>query len=306
LSGQVKDIKPDLIHAMRIPFEGMLAASLNPSCPLIVSVWGNDFTLHASASPWMASLTRRTLFRADGLHVDCHRDQRLALEWDYPQDRPLIVLPGAGGIKRDVFYPLTEVESAQGGRMADIVSGIPEAAQVVVNPRGFRAYVRNDTFFRAVPLILQERPETYFLCPTMEGENRAEAWLEAYKIRHAVQLLPRLSPEEMAFVFRRAQVAVSPSEHDGTPNTLLEAMACGSFPVAGDLESVREWIDDGVNGILIDPDHEDSLAKAVLKALEDSDLRRRASAHNLKLIQERADYDRVMLEAETFYSSLIP
>ena len=305
LRDQVEDLEPDLIHAMRIPFEGMLAATINPSAPLIVSVWGNDFTLHAPASPWMGNLTRRTLFRADALHVDCHRDQRLALDWGYPQDQPLVVLPGAGGIKRDVFYHPSEVKSAQGERILDIVNGVPETAPVVVNPRGFRAYIRNDTFFKAIPLILQEKPETYFLCPTMAGEKQAEAWLEEYRIGHAVRLLPRLSPEEMAFVFRRAQVTVSPSEHDGTPNTLLEAMACGSFPVAGDIESIREWIDDGENGILIDPDQHEVLATAVLQALDDTDLRQRASAHNLRTIQERADYDKVMLEAEAFYSSLM-
>ena len=33
--------------------------------------------------------------------------------------------------------------------------------------------------------------------------------------------------------------------HDGTPNTLLEGMACGCLPVAGDLDSIREWLKPG-------------------------------------------------------------
>lgn len=44
----------------------------------------------------------------------------------------------------------------------------------------------------------------------------------------------------MAYLFRLADVTVSLSEDDGTPNTLLEAVACGCFPIAGDIESVRE------------------------------------------------------------------
>ena len=43
-------------------------------------------------------------------------------------------------------------------------------------------------------------------------------------------------------------MTVSPSTHDGTPNTLLEGMACGSFPIVGDLESLREWIEPGLTG----------------------------------------------------------
>jgi len=38
----IQQIQPDLIHAMRIPYEGMLAADAYMGIPLIVSVWGND------------------------------------------------------------------------------------------------------------------------------------------------------------------------------------------------------------------------------------------------------------------------
>ena len=49
----IEQIRPDLIHAMRIPYEGMLAALAvqrirnEKKVPLLTSVWGNDFTLHA-------------------------------------------------------------------------------------------------------------------------------------------------------------------------------------------------------------------------------------------------------------------
>jgi glycosyltransferase involved in cell wall biosynthesis len=109
----------------------------------------------------------------------------------------------------------------------------------------------------------------------------------------------------MAELFRRCQVAVSPSTHDGTPNTLLEAMACGCFPVAGDIESLREWIDPGENGLLVDPQNAHFLAEAILQALRDADLRLRAREHNTRLVAERAEYRQVMGEAEKFNIRLI-
>jgi glycosyltransferase involved in cell wall biosynthesis len=301
----LESIRPDLVHAMRIPFEGMVAAAASPAAPLVVSVWGNDFTLHAPTSPGMRFLTRRTLHRADALHVDCFRDQRLAREWDFPEDRPLIVLPGAGGVRMELFHPLGDAwESRESAGMAE-ADRASEERMVVVNPRGFRAYVRNDTFFKAIPLILNKYPGTIFLCPAMAGERRARAWLRKLDIQHAVRLLPKLTPLEMAMVFRRAQITVSPSEHDGTPNTLLEAMACGSFPIAGDLESIREWIEDGVNGLLIDPDNAEALATAVLKAIAEPQLRNAAALQNGRIISQRAAYQAVMAEVETFYSHLM-
>ena len=41
----------------------------------------------------------------------------------------------------------------------------------------------------------------------------------------------------MAALFRQAQVMLSITTHDGTPNTLLEGLASGCFPIAGDIES---------------------------------------------------------------------
>ncbi|MDD5467962.1 MAG: glycosyltransferase family 4 protein [Anaerolineales bacterium] len=283
-------LQPDLVHAMRIPFEGILAALANPDAPLLLSVWGNDFTLHARANPWLAHLTRRCLSRAQALHTDCQRDQRLASAWGFPPDRPAIVLPGAGGVHLGRFYP------AEGSR---------EEAPLVIQPRGVRAYVRNDTFFRAIPLVLRAHPATRFLCPAMAGEKAPAEWLERLGIGGAVELLPRQDAQGMAALFRRAQVAVSITTHDGTPNTLLEAMACGCFPIAGDIETLREWIVPGANGLLVEPGDPEALARAILLALETPGLRRAARETNLRLVGERADYTAVMPQAEDFYRQLI-
>src|SRR3972149_6953207 len=93
----IDQVRPDLVHALRIPLEGMLAAASRPTAPLLLSVWGNDFTLHAAASPLMARGTRLALRRAAGLHVDCRRDLRLAGEGGYPAGRAPSVGPGTGG-----------------------------------------------------------------------------------------------------------------------------------------------------------------------------------------------------------------
>lgn len=297
----IAEIKPDLVHAMRIPFEGLLAAQAlsGVPIPLLISVWGNDFTLFAKSFPLIARMTRRVLQRADALHPDCSRDLRLAREWGFDSTKPAAVLPGNGGIQTDIFQP-----GPADGRLA-AQWNIPAGTSVVVNPRGFRGYVRNDTFFQAIPLVLAQRADAVFLGLAMQGSAIAEQWIEQLQIRHAIRLLPSVPRQEMVDLFRLANVTVSPSEHDGTPNTLLEAMACGSFPVGGDIESIRELIEDGVNGLLCDPASPASLAQAIVRALDDEDLRRRAAIQNWALIAERADYCKVMIKAEEFYKQII-
>jgi len=287
----IEDLQPEVIHALRIPYEGMLAALAlrdEPRWPLLISVWGNDFTLHARATPWMAILTRRALRRANALHADCQRDLQLAHQWGFAPPKPAIVLPGGGGVQSEVFYPATTAAES------------PPVWQVI-NPRGLRAYVRNDTFFRAIPLVLARKPNVHFLCPAMAEATQARRWVEKLNLAAAVDLLPSQSRAQMADLFRQAQVAVSPTTHDGTPNTLLEAMACGCFPIAGDIASLREWITPGENGLLVNPGDPQALAEAILQALEQPELRARARAINARLVAERADYQRVMSQAEAFY-----
>jgi glycosyltransferase involved in cell wall biosynthesis len=289
----IKEVQPDLVHALRVPYEGMLAASalqgLVSRPPLLVSIWGNDFTLHAPSSPLMGYYTRKTMKAARALHADCARDVRLARVWGLGVDQPTLVSPGNGGIRSDVFY-----------QPKDFVK-----EPVILNPRGFRAYVKNEAFFKSIPLVLEKRSDARFVFSSMQGEPQALQWMKDLKIEDAVQLNPPLSHAQMGDVFRAAQVVVSPSVHDGTPNSLLEGMACGCFPVAGDLESIREWITHGQNGLLVDPNNPQAIADAILIALEREDLRHEAAGLNAKIISARGEYTQNMKLAGEFYELAI-
>jgi glycosyltransferase involved in cell wall biosynthesis len=281
--------KPDIVHAMRIPFEAMLAADAYGIAPLVTSAWGNDFTLHASSTALMRHYTEWTLEVSDALHADCHRDIRLGRTWGFGTDKPTLVVPGGGGVRTEVFFP----------------GDAPAAGATVINARGARVYVRNDVFFEAIPRVLARRPDAQFVCVALEGDKDAARWVEKLGIQEAVTLLPRLSQVDLAGHLRRAQVMVSPSVHDGTPNSLLEGMACGCFPIAGDLESIREWITPGKNGILLDATDPSALAEAIVEALENANLRGRAAGLNQRLIMERAEYARCMAHVGDFYKRVL-
>lgn len=285
----IEEVKPDLVHAMRIPYEGMLAADAYTGIPLAVSIWGNDFTLHAPSTPLMRHYTRWAMQVADALHADCARDVRLAHEWGFGARRLSLVAPGNGGIRSEVFYPPAKAVEEP----------------VVLNPRGIRPYVRNDCFFKAIPLVLKKHPNAKFLCAAMAGDGQALQWIRELGIGQAVELLAPMPHMEMAKVYRRAQVLVSPSIHDGTPNTLLEGMACGCFPAAGDLESIREWITPGENGLLFDSNDPQSIAEAIIHAIENKSLREKAAGLNGELIAARAEYRMNMQRAEEFYKLVI-
>jgi len=298
-------IRPELLHAMRIPQEGMTAARMRKAggvglkIPLLVSVWGDDFTYHARSSPMMSGLTRETMEHTDGLHSDCQRDVKLAFQWGLRIDTKILVEPGNGGIQLKSFF--------QGKPDSSLIEefGLPKDAFFIVNPRGFRNVARTDTFFKSIPLVRKAIPNAHFLALKMAGNGEAEGWIRKLDIQSCVTLLPAFPREKMPQLYRLSPIMISLTVHDGIPNVLLEAMACGCFPIVGDLESIREWIDDGKNGFLVSPADPEAVAAAIVRAASDSGLRQAAAEKNQRIIADRAEWHGVMGKVEKFYHGLI-
>lgn len=293
----VEEITPDLVHALRIPYEGMLASYTPNQLPLILAIWGNDLTLHAKGSWIMRHFTRQSLKRANGLTSDTQRDLRLAIKWGLNPDSPMLNLPGSGGLD------LAAIENAQ-----DFINryGIPENTTWVVNPRGLRpGSVHQEIFFEAIPEVLKERRDISFICPSLDGQPQALAWVKQFDIEKHTFLLPKLSQSQLWGLFKKSALFISPSSHDGTPNTLLEAMACGCLPILGDIESLREWIDHGKNGLLVDPRDPHELAQSILTGLNHPDLRRTAAEINHELIKNRASQKVTRPKIQDFYSKFL-
>lgn len=296
----VEQVQPDIVHALRIPYEGILASHTPPGIPLVVNIWGNDFTLHANSSRMLGRLTTGTLRRADALMADTRRDLRLAVRWGFDSTKPALALPSAGGIDLEQVGAAVSLPFRQ-----EVFAKIPKDIPWVVNPRGIRAYTRTDVFFQSIPLVLNRWQNVRFLCPGMENRKEAEDWVQRLGIDDHVHLLPVLSQDDLWRLFSRSVMSLSITMHDGTPNTLLEAMACGSLPIAGDLETLREWITPGVNGLLVDPNQPQAVADAMLLGFTNPQLFRTAAEINRNIILERAETRMVREKLQKFYQEIL-
>jgi glycosyltransferase involved in cell wall biosynthesis len=101
--------------------------------------------------------------------------------------------------------------------------------------------------------------------------------------------------------YRRADLFVLPSRYEGLPNALCEAMACGMAVVAANCSpGVAEVVQNGVNGLLAEPENVDSLAAAMDNLMGDKD-RRTVLGQKAHLSVEPYNLDRVM----TLWENLI-
>jgi len=74
--------------------------------------------------------------------------------------------------------------------------------------------------------------------------------------------------------YERADVFILSSRYEGFPNALLEAMAGGCAVIAFDCKTgPRDIVTDGVDGILVSPEHQSEMTAALDKVVSDTDLR---------------------------------
>jgi hypothetical protein len=279
-------VNPDVVHALRIPYEAMAAMVACPhNVPLAVSIWGNDLTLHASSSRIIGRSTRKVLARTDMLFADCQRDIDLAHKWGFRFNISTAVLPGGGGI---CMNRLLEARRLLEPRLNDLVRS---DHRLIVNPRGCREYVRNDVLIAALSMLapnLDPRVRIVFVDAAHDQALRRS--IERSALADRTIVTGKYSSAEMLSLFCRTEICASITAHDGTPNSLLEAMAAGAVPVCGDLPSIREWITHGSNGFLGAFDDPRAVADALRLALELSDDDRSIlKAENAGIIATRAE-----------------
>lgn len=78
------------------------------------------------------------------------------------------------------------------------------------------------------------------------------------------------SPEKMIQIYQAADVFVTPSLEENLPNTIMEAMACGTPCVGFKIGGIPEMIDHAVNGYVAEYQSSEDLAKGLSWTLENA------------------------------------
>jgi glycosyltransferase involved in cell wall biosynthesis len=298
----VRRAKPDVVHGLRIPFEAVAArVACPPSVPLAVSIWGNDLTHLAARSRLTRRATRRVLERTDLLFADCQRDIDLSATWGRRSAIPTAILPGGGGID---LSGLADSDGLAAARLSDRERS---GHRLVVNARGARPYVCNDVLLDALALMAADLdPGVRVVFVDSAHDAALRHAVDRHRLRDKIVIMGKHSRPEVLSLFGRAEVSVSITDQDGTPNTLLEAMAAGAIPVCSDLPSIREWIEHGGNGFLAAFNDPQAVASALRLALGLSDAERNAIiTKNGLIVAARAERGRAGRQAAEMYHRVL-
>jgi len=149
----------------------------------------------------------------------------------------------------------------------------------------------------AAPHILKRYPHTVFRFvgrnfPTGGFDVREYILRRLSNWRAQVELVGPVVLDEMPKAYANADICVFPSVWENYPNVCLEAMAAARCIVASSAGGMREQLDDGRCGFLVEPRNPHQLADRIWNALGDPALRER-------LGRAARDYLQTTLGAET-------
>jgi hypothetical protein len=123
-----------------------------------------------------------------------------------------------------------------------------------------------------------------------------------------------LGPEEVEFsgkagdprqAYCSADIFLLTSDFEGTPNVVLEAMACGLPVVAANVGDVSELVIDGQTGFLVERDNEDELARRVLWLLENPQERRQFSRNARERVVQHFSENQLQENLLSIYEKIL-
>lgn len=93
--------------------------------------------------------------------------------------------------------------------------------------------------------------------------------------------------DDVATVISMSHIVCLPSYREGLPKILIEAASCGRPIVTTDVPGCREVVKDGVNGYLVPSKNAEKLKDALLKLIENEELRNEMGQASRRFAEER-------------------
>jgi len=109
-------------------------------------------------------------------------------------------------------------------------------------------------------------------------------------------------------ILRDSDIFVLPSwpYMEGLPRVVIEAMACGLPVVGTDVSGTNEAVVQDETGLLVPPKDATSLANAIMKLVNDPQLRTRFGKNGRQRVEQVFDIAKHVREVEKLYKELLP
>lgn len=110
--------------------------------------------------------------------------------------------------------------------------------------------------------------------------------------------------EDPRELYRAVNIYVLSSISEGLPNVVLEAMASGRAVVATRINGVPRLIEDGINGLIVEPNSVDALRQGITRLLENQSLRDEIGLAGRLTVERQFSFSHRMRQVVRIYEQL--
>jgi glycosyltransferase involved in cell wall biosynthesis len=285
----IQKIQPDVIHSFEMQscsYPILKVLNKHKKIPWIYSCWGSDLFYFQNFKSHKSKI-QQVLQRVNYLQTDSIRDSTIAKSLGF-QGTSLEVIPGGGGF---------DLEAIQNQKL-------PVQQRKIILVKGYE-----NKFGRSLKVIkaLSEMMESFsdfevvvFAChPIVLDYVKNNAFPFTVFSKEA------LSHSEVLELMGKSLLYIGNSVSDGIPNTLLEAVVMGTFPIQSNPGGATSEVIGIDNGLLIEnPNSVLEIKALILKALTGAIDLDKAFILNDKLAKTRLDLEWNRIKINKIYTSL--
>ena len=183
--------------------------------------------------------------------------------------------------------------------------GIPPDAFVVGWIGRMTAVKRTEDIARTLQALV-ERGVNGYLCLVGDGPDRTRLERRMHELGVAKRCLFVGYQENVARFYDAMDVLLLTSVNEGTPVSVIEALAAGRPVVATRVGGVSDVVRDGVDGFLAEVADVESLAARLAELAGDPELRARMGNAGRAHVVDRYAVERLVDDIDRLYRSLLP
>lgn len=230
LKSIIRDFQPDVIHVHQANAYGLISSLANQGKkPMVLTTWGSDVLTLPKRSllhRWMVKYVLKSA-------VEITADAQFMADAIQGLIGPTPVLIANFGVE---IAPMEKVTTRE---------------KVIYSNRMHEPLYRIDEIIlQATPFLLAHSDWKLRIAASGSETERLKQLAEEHLPASSVEFVGFQSAQENRANYLASTVYVSIPNTDGTSISLLEAMAYGCLPIVSDLPANREWIENGVNGII--------------------------------------------------------
>lgn len=286
-----------LIHAHWLIPQGLIAAIglilTRQRIPLVCTSHGGD--LFALRGGILQRLKCWVMEKSQSLTVVSQAMKNTVIDMGIAADKVDVISMGVD--LKNLYTPDTTIARSTGelifvGRLVD-VKGV-------------------EILLEAIPKVLAKYPHIRL---TIAGAGPLERQLRelagALNISDKVDFLGMVHQDKLPDLYRRATLSVFPfvvtktGVQEGFGLVVVEAMGCACPVIAGDLPAMNDTIKNGKNGLLFPSGNTQALADAIIKLLDDPELRARLAEEGRKSVVQKFDWEAIAGKYAGVYGKLI-